>query len=583
MPRTQTQSQNPSTMHEVRLLHGLRVPMRDGVQLSADVYLPRFEQGPFPTIVTRTPYESGRDVFIELGVWWAERGYAFAVEDCRGRFESEGVFHAYFPEIEDGYDTLEWVAAQIWCNGKIATWGRSYGALTQWLMAPLQSPHLTCMAPHVICDDFFSDCHYIGGAFQLMLSMGAMTIWETNLATVVGNQAAKLFQNRAFWNHLPLIELDEWAIGRKVPYWREWLEHSTYDAYWERCNTMGRYDQIAVPAFQQCGFFDPYTAAGFRRFNGISQQGATPQARTQQRILVGPWSHEVPESTRMGAMDFGPESLLDIREEERRFFDWQLRGIEGGMATEQPIQIFVTGTGRWRYADQWPLPDTRYVPHYLRSNGRAHSDSDDGGLIPEPPGNEPPDRFTYDPQDPVPTRGGNLSVQMMSQHAEDPLLAGPVDQRSIEARTDVLVYTSPVLAEDLTVIGPIQVLLYAASSARDTDFTARLTDVDQKGRSLVLSEGILRGRYRKGTIKTELLEPEEVDEFKIELCPACHVFLAGHCLRLDISSSNFPRFSRNLNTGEDVATGTRMQTARQTVLHTGQYPSHIVLPVVDAD
>ncbi len=578
---TATHEQNHSALHEVRLLHGLRLPMRDGVRLSADVYLPRYAQGPFPTIVTRTPYESGRDVFIELGVWWAERGYAFVVEDCRGRFESEGVFHAYFRDIEDGYDTLECVAAQAWCNGKIATWGRSYGALTQWLMAPLQSPHLTCMAPHVVCDDFFSDCHYVGGAFQLMLSLGAAVIWETNLATVVGSQAAKIFQNHAFWSYLPLIELDEWAIGRKVPYWREWLEHPTYDAYWERCNTMGRYHQITVPTFQQCGFFDPYAAAGFRGFNGMSQHGATPQARTQQRILVGPWTHEVPDSTRMGDMNFGPESLLDIRKEEQRFFDWQLRGIEGAMADEQPIRIFVTGVNRWRCADQWPLPGTRTEPYYMHSNGRAQSDPDDGGLDQKPPGNEPADRFAYDPQDPVPTRGGNLSVQMMSQNAEDPLLAGPVDQRSIEARADVLVYTSPVLAENLIVIGPVQVVLYAASSALDTDFTARLTDVDREGRSLVLCEGILRGRYRKSLTETELLEPGEVDEFKIELCPACHAFLAGHRLRLDISSSNFPRFSRNLNTGEDVATGTRMQTAQQTVLHTAQYPSHVVLPVVD--
>jgi putative CocE/NonD family hydrolase len=282
-------------------------------------------------------------------------------------------------------------------------------------------------------------------------------------------------------------------------------------------------------------------------------------------------------------MEFGPSSLIDIREEERRFFDWQLKGIAGGIADEQPVRIFVTGANRWRYADEWPLENTRYVPHYLHSNGRAQSDPDDGGLSPDLPGDEPPDRFEYDPQDPVPTRGGNLSVQMMTQHAEDPLLAGPVDQRSIEARADVLVYTASVLAEDLTVIGPVQVVLYAESSALDTDFTARLTDVYPDGRSLVLSEGILRGRYRKGLAATELLEPNAVDEFKIELCPVCHVFKAGHRLRLDISSSNFPRFSRNLNTGEDVATGTRMLTAKQTVLHTRQYPSHVVLPLVDAD
>ena len=286
-------------LHEVRLLHGLRVPMRDGVRLSADVYVPR-SGGPFPTIVTRTPYESGRDVFTELGVWWAERGYAFVVQDCRGRFESEGTFHAYFPDIEDGYDTLGWVAEQGWCNGRMGTWGRSYGALTQWLSAPLQSPHLNCMAPHVICDDFFSDCHYIGGAFQLLLSLGAAVIWETNLEIVTGRASRKIFQNRRFWEHLPLIELDERAIGRKIPYWREWLEHPTYDSYWQRCNTADRHAEIGVPAFQQCGWFDPYTASGFRYFNAMTQKGATPEARTQQRILVGPWSHEVPEGLHWG-------------------------------------------------------------------------------------------------------------------------------------------------------------------------------------------------------------------------------------------------------------------------------------------
>jgi len=567
--------------HEARLLHGLRLPMRDGVRLSADVYVPR-ERGPFPTIVTRTPYESGRDHFIELGVWWAERGYAFVVQDCRGRFESEGVFHAYFPDIEDGYDTLEWVAGQQWCDGKIGTWGRSYGALTQWLPAPLQSPHLSCMAPHVVCDDFFSDCHYIGGAFQLLLSLGAATIWETNLATVIGNQARQLFQNRKFWSHLPLIELDELAIGRKIAYWREWLEHPTYDDYWERCNTMGKQDRIGVPTFQQCGWFDPYTAAGFRSFNGLVERGATAVARNQQRILVGPWTHENPDSVRMGDMDFGDESLLNIREEERRWFDWQLRGVAGGIADEPPIRIFVSGSNHWIFAHKWPLPETRRVPYYVHSSGQAHSDPSSGRLDCEPPGNEPADRFEYDPSDPVPTLGGNHSVQMMTAHAENPLEVGPVDQRPIECRKDVLVYTSAPLETDLTVIGPVEMKLYAESSARDTDFTARLTDVDQQGRSLVITEGIIRGRYRKSLTATELLEPNVADEFLITLFPVSHAFLAGHRLRLDISSSNFPRFSRNLNTGEDVATGTRMQTARQTVLHNSEYPSHIVLPIVES-
>ena len=204
--------------------------MRDGVRLSADVFLPD-RDGPFPTIVTRTPYESGRDVFLDVGAYWARRGFAFVAQDCRGRFESEGTFRAYADDPTDGYDTIEWVGGQPWCDGKIGTWGRSYGGLTQWLSAPLAHPQLTCMAPHVICDDFYSDCHYIGGAFQLMLSLGAAVIWQTNLATVVGRQSRHIFQNRRFWRHLPLIEMDELAIGRRVDYWREWLAHPTYGDY----------------------------------------------------------------------------------------------------------------------------------------------------------------------------------------------------------------------------------------------------------------------------------------------------------------------------------------------------------------
>ena len=283
----------------------------------------------------------------------------------------------------------------------------------------------------------------------------------------------------------------------------------------------------------------------------------------------------------MGDVDFGSDSLLDMREQERRWFDWQLKGATGGIADEAPIRIFVGGANRWRFESEWPLARTRYEPLYLHSGGRANSLAGDGSLTLDPPDNEPPDRFTYDPAEPVPTVGGNLSVRLMTTHAEQPLEGGPVDQRVIERRGDVLVYTSAELQQDREVTGPIEVVLYAESSARDTDFTARLTDVDQHQRSLVISEGILRARYRNSLSATELLEPNVVDEFRISLYPASHVFLAGHRLRLDVSSSNFPRFSRNLNTGENIATATRMQSADQTVLHTSRFPSHIVLPIID--
>ena len=572
---------SPGSECGLKLWHDLGVPMRDGVRLSADVFLPD-RDGPFPTIVTRTPYESGRDAFLDVAAYWARRGFAFVVQDCRGRFESEGTFRAYADDPTDGYDTIEWVGGQGWCNGKIGTWGRSYGGLTQWLSAPLAHPQLTCMAPHVICDDFYSDCHYIGGAFQLMLSLGAAVIWQTNLATVVGPQSRHVFQNRRFWSHLPLIEMDELAIGRRVEYWREWLAHPTYGDYWKPFDIRGRHAEITVPAFQQCGWFDPYTGSGFRNLNGMQQHGPNSRAREQQRILVGPWSHEEPVATSMGGRDFGPGSLLDIRAEEHRWFDWQLKGIDDGIASEPPIRIFTMGANSWRNEAEWPLERSVVTPLFLHSTGRAGSSPDDGRLTLDPPGDEPVDRFHYDPAEPVPTLGGVLSVHMMTAHAEEPLEAGAVDQRLLEKRDDVLVYTTPVLAEPVEVTGPVSVVLYAESNARDTDFTARLVDVAPDGTAFLVTEGILRARYRNGLKQTELLAPGVAEQMEIVLYPTSIVFAAGHRIRLDISSSNFPRFSRNLNTGEDVGTGTRMLVAANSVLHSQVAPSQLVLPVVDS-
>ena len=566
----------PGTRSEVRLLHGLRGRMRDGVRLSADVYLPA-SGGSFPTILTRTPYESGRDVFIEDGIGWAERGYALVVQDCRGRFESEGIFHAYLPEIEDGHDTLEWVANQAWCDGKIGMWGRSYGGLTQWLSAPLASPHLTCMAPHVICDDHFGDCHYLGGAFQLLLSLGAAVIWETNLATVTGAQGARLFQNAKFWSHLPIIEMDERAIGRRIPYWREWLEHPTRDEYWRRLRITDQYHCVTAPAFQQGGWYDAYPGSLLRIHEGMRTEAASPRARAETRSLIGPWSHEVPEAKTVGDLAFGPDAYVDVREEERRWFDWQLRGVDDGISEDPPLRWFTTGANRWRGGTEWPPPGSEIVPWYLHSRGRANRD-DDARLDRQPPADEPPDRFEYDPRDPAPSMGGNLSSRLITTHAETRMRGGPVEQAPIERRSDVLVYTSSALEDDLEVSGPVELVLYAESSARDTDFVARVTDVDPAGRSFVLTEGILRARYRGGLERMELLEPNEAAEFRVRLYPMSHVFRAGHRIRLQVTSSCFPRFTRNLNTGEDVGTGTRMQTARNTVLHTAAYPSHLRLP-----
>jgi uncharacterized protein len=571
-------------IHEVHLFHDQRVPMRDGVRLSADVYLPA-SGGPFPTILTRTPYESLRDTFVDRGVFWARRGYAFCVQDVRGRYESEGIFGADAQEASDGCDTLDWVAAQSWCNGKIGMWGRSYGALTQWQILRHGSPHLSCNCPHVMAADYFDDYHYVGGAFQLALSIVAVIIWESGLAMIRENSAA-LFNHSRFFSHLPLIDLDVLALGREVPYWREWLRHSTNDEYWQSLSTLGENLRVAAPIFQQGGWYDPYCGSILHNFNAISQHGDTEPARNGQHVMIGPWSHDEPDDTRMGDLDLGPEAYLDIWQEELRWYDRWLKGtpqgIDTGLRGEAPIRIFVMGANHWRSERAWPLARTQYTPFYLHSAGRANSLHGDGGLSAEPPGDETSDRFEYDPHYPVPTLGGVHSIQMMSAYAETPIIHGPVDQRPIERRDDVLVYTSLPLEVDLEVTGPIELVLYATSSAVDTDFTAKLVDVHPDGRAMCITEGIIRARYRRSHQTTVLLEPEVIEEYRVRLYPTSNVFLRGHRVRLDISSSNFPRFSRNLNTGEDVAIGTRTEVAHQTILHDSRYPSHLILPVIPA-
>lgn len=565
-------------VHEVRFLYDQRVPMRDGVTLSADVYLPR-GNGPFPTILFRTPYENGAERFIQWGLWWARRGYAAVAQDCRGKYESEGVFYAYTHEAADGYDTLDWLAAQPWCNGRIGTWGRSYGGLYQWLLAPLGHPNLICMAPHVIMDDYFMDYHYVGGAFQLTLSLLAAIVFTTTFATAMSG-SADLFNNRRFLRQLPLIDLDVHAIGKRIPFWRDWLTHSTYDDYWRALSTLGQYPRIDVPIFQQCGWYDAYPSSTLRHWAAMTRAGKSERARRHQKVLMGPWSHAAPEGSRMGELDFGPAADVRVPEVELRWFDHWLKEIDTGFMAEPPLQLFVMGENAWRGEHEWPLARTRFTPYYLHSGGRANSLFGDGTLTPDPPGTEPPDRYDYDPERPVPSLGGNNSTGQWTALAEEPIIPGPVDQRPIERRDDVLVYTSPPLERDLEVTGPVELVLYAASSARDTDFTAKLIDVFPNGYAMNVTEGIIRARYRHSLERPELLAPDEVQEYRLQLYATSNLFRRGHRLRVDISSSNFPRFARNLNTGEDVATGTRMQVARQTVLHSSRYPSHILLPVI---
>lgn len=557
-------SSGSQRLQDVRVLHDQRVPTRDGITLSADVYLP-LSAGPLPTIVQWTPYESTRERFISWGVWFAQRGYAAVVVDVRGRYESEGRFTAFEHDGRDAHDTLTWAAGREWCNGHIGTWGRSYGALVQWQLMHLGHPNLTCIAPQVIHDDYFWDGYWTGGAFQVALTLGAAALWSSALSLITGPTAADLVLNDRVFAHLPLIELDEVTIGRKVDYWRTWWEHQENDEYWHQFRH--RPETVTVPIFQQGGWFDPYSGSHLRTFAAIGD-------RVPSRVLMGPWSHEEEVETFGGDVDLGPQAVTVIREHELVFYDRYLKGIGNDWEERPPLELFVVGANDWRAEHEWPLAGTEPTPFYLRRGASL-------GLDAPQPG-EPADRYAYDPADPVPTIGGVNSVLTMTQGAQTPVVPGPRDQRTLERRDDVLCYTSEPLERDLEVVGPVEMVLYAASSARDTDFVVRLCDVHPDGRSIFVTEGIIRARYRNSNEgdSTELLEPNEVAEYRIRCYPAANRFRSGHRLRLDVTSSSFPRFSRNLNTGEDVGTGTRMQVAHQTVLHTDVYPSHMLLPVV---
>jgi hypothetical protein len=357
-------------------------------------------------------------------------------------------------------------------------------------------------------------------------------------------------------------------------YLADCLRHPDDGPYWWAINVERQHANIDIPMYHVTSWYDIFLHGGLAHYCGLCRNAMTPEARAQQKLLVGPWAHRfpytAPSSGDTGDIDFGANARIELHETQLRWFDCYLKGIDTGISEDAPVKIFVMGENVWRDEQEWPLARTRYTPYYLHCEGQANSVNGNGRLELVPPAEQAPDRFVYDPNDPVPTCGGNTLIIPM----------GVQDQRRAEARQDVLVYTGDVVPAPLEVTGPIVVKLFAASSAVDTDFTAKLVDVRPDGYAQNLADGILRTRYRASRMRAELLVPAQVYELTIDLWATSHVFLPGHRIRLEISSSNFPRFDRNLNTGEEQATGSRWQTAVQTILHDERYPSHILLPVI---
>ncbi len=552
--------------YEVDMRLNVKVPMRDGVELSADLYLPR-ASGTFPTVLMRTPYSNNMDVTIERARVLANDGYACVIQDIRGRWDSDGDYYPFHPDVDDGFDTQEWVGQQEWSNGKIGMAGSSYLGLVQWLSAPLRSQYLTCLAPRVICGDFYNGLVYPGGALQLNVVM----TWGMRTNGRTGQSIDYHDWTNAF-RALPVGDADL-SAGRALGFFKDWIEHPAYDDYWNAIDVEDKWNEIEVPAFSMGGWFDLYSADAFTNFNGIRENGRTPEAR-QSRLIVGPWPHALSTSSKTGDVDFGAGSLADLDGEETRWFDYWLKGIDNGIGDEPPLRLFIMGINEWRDEHEWPLARTDWQRWHLHSDGDANSVRGGGCLSIDTPTDEPEDRFVYDPEFPVQTVGGNNCC------SPDIVPWGPYDQRAVEMRSDVLVYTSDPFEEDMEVTGPIKVVLYAATDGPDTDWTAKLVDVFPTGYAMNLCDGIFRARYRESRSESRLLEPNRVYEYEIDVAVTGNVFQKGHSVRIEISSSNFPRFDRNLNTGKDYGKDGEMRVANQAVYHSREYPSHVLLPVI---
>ena len=565
------------------------VEMRDGTVLGADVYRPESD-APWPVLLQRTPYDKNSPSMLLNPIRAASAGYAVVIQDVRGRFASDGDFYTFRHEPDDGYDTIAWAAAQPWSTGKVGMFGLSYVGATQWLAAITTPPALATIVPVVTASDYYEGWTYQGGAFEL----GFNASWTlSNLAFAnlmwhikAGEQFPSGFQQqyiglidemcRAF-NTLPLCDMPLLKEHNLAPYYYDWLQHPTNDAYWQQWCIEAQHHKVAVPALNVGGWYDIFLGGTIRNYLGMRRNGQTPDAQQHQRLVIGPWKHGLPLSSVSGDMAFGvmaESSAIDFEGVQLRWYDHWLKGIDNGVRQDAPVRLFVMGANVWREEQGWPLARTQYTRYYLHSRGKANSLHGDGGLSPETPGMEPPDHFLYDPRRPVPTRGGGLCCWPGA------LPQGAYDQTPVESREDVLVYTTPPLTEDVEVTGPVLVTLYAASSAVDTDFTAKLVDVHPSGFAQNLADGIIRARYRQSTARPEPIEPGKVYAYTIDLWATSNVFKVGHRIRLEISSSNFPRFDRNPNTGGALATETALLPAIQTMYHDGTYPSHVTLPFI---
>lgn len=545
--------------------YNLRAPMRDGAELSTDAWAP-IPIGKYPAILIRTCYGKRQEEmkYDQLGTYFAARGYVFLVQDVRGCGDSDGIFNFLFQEEADGYDTVEWVAQQSWSNGRVGMMGASYLGSAQWLAARGRPPHLVCIAPTAACGRYLEELPAVGGVFY----QGWALPWLLDVLNLKKASGVAAQDWEEIFRYRPLLEADEMAVGEQVPLYREFLRHPTLDDYWKRIQFNAEdFRKIEIPVLNTTGWFDVDQPGALFYWRGM--EAAYPGGN-DQFLTIGPWTHEQTFGARSGQVNllqFTSDTAEEAKEARLAFFECYLKG-SGGDYSLPRARVYLTGLNQWRELAQYPPTDAQTVSFFLHSGGAANSLQGDGTLSLEQPGAEPPDHFTFSPTMPVP-----IDVSGWAGNC-----------RLVESRQDVLVYTSSPLERSLTVLGPVQVELWAASDSRDTDFVVRLVDVDPQGIAVNLGceqfGGAIRARFRHGLDQEALLEPGALEKYTIDLFDIGHVFLPGHRLRLEVTSSAFPLLQPNSNTGNPIATDTEQRNANQTIVHEGSFPSALRLTVL---
>lgn len=554
---------------DVRTEMDVDVPMRDGVKLRANVWRPR-TGGKFPGILLRTPYGKSATGFERF----VRAGYAVVCQDVRGRYASEGQFRSFHApddaEAQDGYDSVEWLAAQPWCDGNVGTMGTSYVGYTQWVLATLRPPHLRCICAASIPPDI-RDVDW-SGAFR---PARRLHWWFVSMAPDLRRRAGwppphTPAQAREIWdqleqgrrlNALPLMSVADQLPPPLDAEAREWMRNPSRPVW----RFTERHGEITVPNLDVTGWFDHCQSMG--HFTGMQRNGGSEIARTQSRMVCGPWSHVTHGLRTCHGMDMGAEAQVELTDLRIRWFDCWLKGIENGVRREPAVRYFVLGSHRWKSAPAWPPPGGAEQAWRLGAMKDARGIGGDGTLALNAAGGSEADGYRYDPTDPAPTLWDKDYFRC------------PSDRRRTEQRQDVLIYRSAPLERDVEIAGVAEVVLFAATSAPDTDWFAHLADETPGGPAAEVAFGMVRARHRNSIEREELITPGAVVEYRIRLTDTACRFPAGHRIRLEITSSNFPQFDRNHNTGRNDLTDADLRAADQTVYHSEHFPSRLILPL----